>query len=165
MRYDEPGTYEINLTATDDCGNTTTATRTVVVEEERDIIVDEDIITEIPQSTGIILTQLKNVQEGDNLRVTLSAPIVLIDERSSEYVANEDFTFTTQVVMQPYLLAEYLVQYGEMPTTPSWEPSFGVFCIVLDYFNENLQLNIVDEEIARYNIQGSRATHILVERI
>ena len=32
MKYDEPGTYEINLTATDDCGNSATAVREVVVE-------------------------------------------------------------------------------------------------------------------------------------
>lgn len=36
MVFDEAGTYTIEYTATDECGNTTTAERTVIVEEAED---------------------------------------------------------------------------------------------------------------------------------
>lgn len=33
MKYTKPGVYKIQYTATDECGNTTSEERTVIVEE------------------------------------------------------------------------------------------------------------------------------------
>lgn len=121
MKYDEPGEYEITLSAEDNCGNRATATRQITVEEPQpsSAIVDEDF-TAIPHNDGehkLMLTQLQNVEVGDHINITVSNPV--ISTIIGDFVGDSDLVVNSDIYQADTTLISWAaVSSSIFPTTP-----------------------------------------------
>lgn len=75
MKYTEPGTYEIEYTATDECGNTTTQTREIVVQEEQFITLIDVSNYTAPSNTPLPKANEWERSQGQNLIVEASGVV------------------------------------------------------------------------------------------
>lgn len=88
MKYEQAGTYEIKYKAVDECGNETTATRTVVVETTSKTLLDTTNVT-IPLSPDTNDYALAStVSNGDTIQLTLKGAMMEINDYTT-FAADE----------------------------------------------------------------------------
>lgn len=85
MKYDQAGTYEIRYKAIDECGNETTATRTVEVvqDETKEILLTATNVT-LPfgNPTPGDYTLFDTVSQGDKIQLTLKG-VTIVGEQGT----------------------------------------------------------------------------------